>query len=473
MASKQDFTINNYRVRKIKGKYLVTTDHGSWVALNKKSFLSLKRGKIKRNSKLFKDLEGKGIILTENNAAQVINDLRDRYSFLGQGASLHIVVPTLRCNMKCIYCHASSRLPNAKGCDMGKETAKKAVDFIFQSPSKVIIIEFQGGEPLLNFDLVKYIANYANELNYSHNKDLQITMVTNLTLMDDEKLDFLINNEIDICTSLDGPTEVHDYNRKSIKGKGTYSNVVKQIAKIQKAYEERRVTNRKINALITLTKKSLKRPKAIIDEYIKNNLVGIHLRFLNNLGCAKDSWSRISYPAPEFIKFWIESMDYIIKANKEGKQLRERMVEIILRKILEKHDPGYLDLRSPCGAAIGQLVYDHDGTIYTCDEGRMLGEDTFRLGNVKKDKYKEVLTSNHTCGIIAASTNDTQVCDSCAYKPYCGLCPVHNYAEQGSIIAKLPQTDRCKIFKAQFDYVFDKLLNDKVAREVFLSWVNN
>jgi len=470
MASK-DFNVNNYRSRKIKDRYLVTTDHGSWIALNKRDFLSLKQKKI--NSKLFKELEKRGFILNDKNVQQVVNDLRERYSFLFQGASLHIVVPTLRCNLKCIYCHASSRLPNAKGYDMDRQTAKKTVDFIFQSPSKAITIEFQGGEPLLNFGIVKFIVSYANKLNKKHKKDLVITIVTNLTLIDDEKLDFLINNDIGICTSLDGPKNIHNYNRVFIKENGTYNSVTKQIGNVQKEYRKRGIKNRRINALITLTKKSLKYPRGIVDVYAKNKLRNIHLRFLNNLGCAKGAWSEISYPASEFIKFWKEALDYIIKINKEGKFLRERTACIILKKVLEKQDPSYLDLRSPCGAAIGQLVYDYDGTIYTCDEGRMLGEDTFKLGNVKRDNYKEVLTSNQACGIIAASTNDVQICDSCAYKPYCGICPVCNYAEQGSIIAKIPQTDRCKIFKAQFDYIFDKLLNDKQARKVFLNWVNN
>ncbi|MBW2979899.1 His-Xaa-Ser system radical SAM maturase HxsB [Candidatus Woesearchaeota archaeon] len=473
MVSKQDFKINNYRARKIKDKYLVTTDHGSWIALDRESFLSLKRMKIKRNSKIFNELEEKGIVLTKDNIAQIIEGLRGRYGFLLQGTSLHIVVPTLRCNMKCIYCHASSRLPNAKGYDMDKKTAKKIVDFIFQSPSRHITIEFQGGEPLLNFDIVKYIINYANELNVFHNKDLLTSIVTNLTLMDGKKLDFLLNNNVTICTSLDGPKEVHDYNRAFIQGRGTHAEVTKQIARAGKIYAERGITDRKMNALITLTKKSLKYPKAIVDEYVKNNLTDIHLRFLNNLGCAKGAWVDISYSASDFIEFWKQAMDYIIKINKEGKPLRERIVMIILKKILEKEDPNYVDLRSPCGAAIGQLVYDYDGSIYTCDEGRMLGEDVFKLGNAKNNNFREVLTSNHTCGIVAASANDVQICDNCAYKPYCGICPICNYAEQGSIIAKIPQTDRCKIFKAQFDFVFDKLFNDEVARKVFLSWVND
>jgi radical SAM protein with 4Fe4S-binding SPASM domain len=138
---------------------------------------------------------------------------------------------------------------------------------------------------------------------------------------------------------------------------------------------------------------------------------------------------------------------------------------------LTDKDPNYLDLRSPCGAAIGQLLYNYDGRIYTCDEARTLGDDIFMLGNVNEDTYKEILTSEQTCAVVTASTNDAHVCNSCAYKPYCGLCPVCSYAKDGSLIEKVSQSDRCKIFKAQFDYIFDKLINDNKSAEAFREWV--
>lgn len=282
-----------------------------------------------------------------------------------------------------------------------------------------------------------------------------------------------MKNKVGICTSLDGPEKIHNLNRSLIGGKGTYTGLVKQIKKVQKEYKKRDIKDRKLNALITLTKQSLKDPKAIINSYTDNNLTEIHLRFLNNLGCAKEIWPKINYSAKEFIDFWKKSMDYMIEQNKKGVLIKERIATIMLKKILEQNDPNYLDLRSPCGAAIGQLVYNYNGDIFTCDEGRMIGEDVFKLGNVKDDNYKEILTSNQTCSIISASINDVQICDSCVYKPYCGLCPVCNYAEQGSIIAKIPQTDRCKIFKAQFDYVFDRLVNDSNAKTVFSKWIKN
>jgi uncharacterized protein len=387
---------------------------------------------------------------------EIAQKLISKYSFLSQGTSLHIVVVTLRCNQKCVYCHASSMPMAAKGMDMTKETAEKTVDFIFQSPSPKISIEFQGGEPLANFEIVKHITELVKS---RKGKEVIMTVVTNLGMMDDEKLKYLIDNRIAICTSLDGPRSLHEANRP-----GGYDNAARWMRKIQIEYRKRKIDDRRVNALPTITRKSLAYPKEIIDEYVRLGLKGIHLRFLNKLGYGKRN--DIDYTAEEFIKFWKKAMDHILELNRRGTYFEERLSTIILTKIF-KREPNYLDLRSPCGAAIGQLTYGHDGKVYSCDEGRMLGDDLFMLGRLEEG-YRKIIERG--CPIVAASINDSQYCDLCVYKPYCGICPVCNYAEQGSLVAVVPSTRHCKIYKACFDYIFQKL-QDKKDRDILLSWI--
>jgi uncharacterized protein len=462
------FEINHYRYKKIKNKYLLTTDDGSYVILNKDNLELFKQREVK--GELYDLLESKGFIVTAKNQSSIIDKTRERYGFLNSGTALHIIVVSLRCNMKCLYCQASSVDPSSANHDMSRDDAKKTVDFIFQSPSKCITIEFQGGEPLLNFDIIKYITEYAQEVNKKAGKDLRLTVVTNLNNIDDEKVDYLIKNNIDICTSLDGPKFIHDHNRPLLGKGGSYDSVIKWIGKINEEYQKRKI-NKKVGSLITTTKKTLDYPKAIVDEYVKHGNGIIHLRHMTNLGCASDEWDKIGYSPESFIKFWEKSMDYIISLNKKGIQIKERMAIIMLSKILGiKGGSDYLDLRSPCGAAIGQLVYNYDGAIYTCDEGRMVGNDIFKIGTLN-DKYKDVLTSNQTCGIVSASVNDCFICDNCVYKPYCGLCPVCNYFEQGNIIAKIPSTPRCKIYMAMFKYLTEKYFFDEEIKQIFDSWL--
>lgn len=451
-----EYTINNYRFRKLEEKYFVTTDSGSWILLDQEEFNNLKSQNISGDLK--NKLLEREIILDENNKEEYICDLRKRKEFLFQGSSLHIVVVTLRCNMKCVYCHAGSSAEDKNQFDMDEDTARKTVDFIFQSPSKSITIEFQGGEPLLNWKIIRYIVEYATEKNKEAKKDLKFAIVTNLTLMDEEKMEYLIKNKIPLCTSLDGPKKLHDKNRIFSKS-SNYEQVVYWIKRFQEEYKKRGI-NQNVNALVTLTKDSMKFSSEIIDEYVNLGMNGIHLRFLNHLGVAKKTWGSIKYSVDDYLSFWKKAMERIKFHHKNGKKIIERMAEIMNHKIGTKFDPNYLELRSPCGAAIGQLAYQYNGDIFTCDEGRMLGDDSFLLGNVKKDKYKDVVTCTKACAVVNASINDQYICDNCAYKPYCGLCPVCSFSENGSLIENISNSVRCKIFKEQFDWVVkEKFIN--------------
>ena len=466
---KDKFGILPYRFEKIRDRYLITNELGSWTFLTRDEFLSLSRHDLDKKQNLVDKLKAAGIILDDKNIKNIIRDYRNINRFLFQGPSLHIVVPTLRCNHECIYCHAKP--PEEKGLDMNMETAIKAIDFIFKTESPAISIEFHGGEPLLNWDIVKFFVEEAKKLNENfERKDLKISIVTNLSLMTEEKLDFLIDNGVSICTSLDGPENVHNSNRKYIGGGETYKDVVYWIGKIKKIYKERG-SNMRLNALPTITRNSLPYWKEIIDEYIKQDLNPvIHLKFLNKLGAARENWDRISYKAEEFIDFWKKSMDYIIELNKRGTYIEERMAKVMLAKILDKMDIGFTELMSPCGAGRTQLLYNYNGDIYTCDEGRMLGEEMFRLGSVNKNSYKEIIRSENLIGTCYASVLGNY-CNHCAFKPYCGTCPVMNYVEQGSIVPRITETMRHKIYKEQFLYLFNRMLEDSV-KDIFKGWVS-
>ncbi|MBI4802992.1 MAG: SPASM domain-containing protein [Elusimicrobia bacterium] len=145
----------------------------------------------------------------------------------------------------------------------------------------------------------------------------------------------------------------------------------------------------------------------------------------------------------------------------------------LLRQI-NFQDPGYLDARCPCGAAIGQLAYNYNGDLYTCDEGRMVGwagDDLFKLGNVFRDSYKKVMSSDITRVCAVSSNLEAQpACARCAYKPYCGVCPVYNYATQGSLWGNMPSNDRCGLFKGIFETLF-ALLKKPGNAAILKKWV--
>ncbi len=455
----------NYNIRKIGNNTLVVAEHGQWAILDDGEFDLLENGIIKNDSELFKMLEEKGIILTLKNENLITDYYKQRMSFLNQGVSLHIVVLTRKCTHKCVYCHASAKNASSSEYDMDKETAKKTVDFIFQSPSQCITIEFQGGEPLLNFDILKFITDYSKEKNKVAKKDLRLALVTNLEPMDEEKLNFLMENDVSICTSLDGPEELHNKNRIAEKKEfNSHKNVVEWASKIRKRCEDEK-KNWTISALMTTTKESLKYPKEIVDEFVKNKFRNIYVRPLNGLGFSNDNLKKVGYSAEEFINFWKKCADYIIELNSKGIFIKESMIGIMLTKILGKRDANHVDLRSPCGACISQLAYNHDGNIFSCDEARTLKEDVFMIGNVD-EKYSDVVACDKSCTIVSSSIIDSNACAECAWKPFCGTCPVVTFSETNSLIPIIPEDSRCRIHDAQFQYIFEKIQDDDFQKVI-------
>jgi radical SAM protein with 4Fe4S-binding SPASM domain len=227
------------------------------------------------------------------------------------------------------------------------------------------------------------------------------------------------------------------------------------------------------NALVTLTRNSLNYPDQIIQEYLKWGIFNIPLRPISVLGFAGKKRDLIGITAEQFLDFYRYSLDYMIELTEiTGNKIAERMAKVCLQKIFYIQDGGYMDMRSPCGAGCGQLAYFYDGSVYTCDEARMLGDDAFRLGNVNINSYQELMQSKQMKTSVFASCIDGLYCDYCVYKPYCGVCPVINWKECGSIYAQPKGAFMCKIYEGILDHIFNSL-QDKKKAKVIRSWIDN
>ena len=194
-----------------------------------------------------------------------------------------------------------------------------------------------------------------------------------------------------------------------------------------------------------------------------------------HFGFASQTGPKIEYSRRNYLDFYREAVDYMLEKNRAGAEILERYAAIFLTKILTGDDPNFLDIRSPCGAGIGQLAYNYDGSIFTCDEGRMLhemGDDLFRIGHASESRYRELMTHDTVRALTAASNLDAQPdCTSCTYNPYCGICPVHNYETQGSLHGRMRESDWCAVHKGIQDYLFDKLRrNEPPVVETLQRW---
>jgi uncharacterized protein len=195
--------------------------------------------------------------------------LRSRMSFLRDLTPLHIIVVTLRCEHSCPYCQVSRQSADRSRFDMSEDNARSALRVVFQSPSPRIKIEFQGGEPLLNFPLIKKIVSTAQSQAHGAGKSIEFVIASNLALLDEEILRFCKANDILLSTSLDGPADLHNKNRPR-PGGNSHQLAVKGIKLAQQVLGRDRV-----GALMTTTEASLERVGEIIDEYLGLGLQGI------------------------------------------------------------------------------------------------------------------------------------------------------------------------------------------------------
>jgi His-Xaa-Ser system radical SAM maturase HxsB len=350
------------------------------------------------------------------------------------------------------------------------------VDLALQTTSPWVTIEFQGGEPLVNFPVVKHIIEYALEKNKTIGKTLEFTMVTNLSLMDEEKLKYLLQNKVQICTSIDGPEHLHDKQRR-LPGLSAHKAATHWIKRINEAYGEMGLDTNlyHVEALMTTTKETLKYPKEVVDTYVALGCRALFLRPLDPFGWSEKTGYRTEYPRSEYMKFYREAVEYMIELNKNGTQILERFASIFLTKILSGEDPNFLDIRNPGGAGLGQIAYSYDGKVFTCDEGRMLhesGDDTFHIGHVNTSSYRDIVGHETVRAVTIASILEGQPdCVNCTYVPYCGIPPVHSHKSQGQIFGHMRESTLCTVHKGIQDFLFEKLgEGDAGTLDVFQKW---
>lgn len=461
--------LNYFNFKKFEDKVLLTNDFGSHLFVTLSEFEQIIKKNVDLKSDLEKKLLEKQMIFDDSNleySAFMRHDIRRMKGHVNIATSLHIFVVTTACNVGCVYCQANNGI-SCPSLFMSKEIAEKAVDIALQSPAQSLNFEFQGGEPLLNFDIIKHIVSYTETNKGSH--EISYNVVTNLTLLTDEILEFFIEHKFGISTSIDGPEFVHDINRPFKDGSGTYAKALESIKKIQSK-------GIRVGAIQTTTRHSLKYPREIVRAYRDLGFDSIFIRPLTPLGKATLNWENIGYTPEEYLDFYKEAIEELVQINKNDRFIKEDHSSILLSRIDGKF-VNYMELRSPCGAGIGQLAYYADGEIFTCDEGRMLhemGDHTFRLGNVFSDSYSDII-NNGVCRTVCASSilESIPMCCDCVYQPYCGTCPVVNYAKSNDVIEKEPRGYRCKIYSGMLDYLFKQLKDgNRETIDILQSWSN-
>lgn len=455
--------LNFYRFRQLeKDAILLTVDSGEWCLVSKREFALLKAGRFAADRELTEKLLDCHVLLTPENRGEYDAHIRERWRGIFAPPSLHIVVVTPQCNLRCIYCHAAMR--QNEHSEMTEAVASEVIDKILAASGDALTLEIQGGEPLLNFEVVKYLVSETRRRAEPLGKRVDFSIVTNFTnVLTDEKIRFLIGNKVSVSTSVDGPRAVHESNRNRVLPNG-FDILKERIGTFRRIWKELRDGEPELSAMLTATRNVLDKPRETVDAFLELGFNDLFVRPVNPLGRGAGELSELHYAPNEFVEYWRRVAECVIEYRRRGIHISEYHLELLLKKIFFREN-GYMDLRFPCGASYGQRTYDFDGSVFTCDEGRMIRESLFRIGYAKST-VKELNRSKNGRQAFLASLAENNYCEFCAYKPFCGVCPILNFKETGHPIAPAFNSRRCRIYRGMIDHIFKKFLTDPSAREV-------
>ncbi len=469
----EKYSLLPFRFLRLDAKrYIVTNFAGQYILLTHQVLRDLINHRLLPNFSVYEELKSRHFLVDGDSSVALdllACQFRTRHSLLQQLTGLFLFVVTLRCEHSCPYCQVSRQSSDRRAFDMSQEHASLAIDIMFSTPSKHIKVEFQGGEPLLNFELIHWIVSEVNSRNTTHNKQVDFVIASNLAILDDSILDYCHRNKISLSTSLDGPSELHNSNRP----RPTNNSYELAISGIERARNA--LGNPSISALMTTTQASLSQPEAIVDEYVKRGFSSIFLRALSPFGFAVKSGAMSRYTSEDWLVFYKRGLEHIFALNAAGTPFREEYAAFLMRKILTPFPIGYVDLQSPAGMGLGCMVFNYDGYVYGSDEARMLAEmreTQFRLGHVEHNSFEDLLTSEkYVKWIESTMTESMPMCADCGIQPYCGSDPLYHFSTQGDIVGNKPESGFCRKQMELVRFLIAILEDRPEAAKVLRTWI--
>ena len=350
---------------------------------------------------------------------------------------LFIIEPTKRCNLSCKYCFADCT--GEQQPSMTKETANRIIELIFETDFDSPTIEFSGGETLLEFDFIKYFVEELNKRCISSTKKIQLTLQTNATLMDEEKLDFLLENNIHFGFSLDGNEKNNDATRQYPNGKGTYRDIVKAIRLVQSK-------GRHVGVISVLTNKNSADYIENMKTYKELGMYAVKVNPIYNGGRADENWSDLDISDSQILEAQALYLDYF---EDEEQPIIEENLSYMVNNI-STCVRSYRCMVSGCGAGENYFTITSDGNIYPC--ARYQGDEKYIIGNINdkdirlQELYKK---SDLILSMRSRKTEKIEKCKACIYKRFCeGDCSLTAYETFGNWNSPHP---RCDYYKGIYD----------------------
>ena len=351
------------------------------------------------------------------------------------------------CNLRCKYCFAGTGDYKGHREFMSEEVALKAVDFLIENSGnrKILEMDFFGGEPLLNFDVVKRTVEYANEKASALGKKFLFTMTTNGVLLKGEIATWLNENMENVVLSLDGRQEIHDDVRKTVNGKGSFEVIIQNF----KDFVAKR-GDKSYYIRGTFTNKNLDFAKDVLfmaDSGFKEiSLEPVVLEKGHELAITEDMLPQIKEEYKRLAREYI-------KRRKEGKGFHFFHFTIDL-----EGGPCLAKRVNACGAGNEYFSVTPVGDIYPCHQ--FADKPEFYMGNVFEGKLNEEIRAKFK----NSSLFTREGCEDCFARYHCsGGCAANNYAFNGDINKPYKQT--CEMLKARTECAMHILSAEKEDQE--------
>lgn len=345
------------------------------------------------------------------------------------------------CNLKCDYCFAAQGNFKGDRSLMSLETGKRALEFLVENSGnrRNLEVDFFGGEPLMNFQVVKDLVEYGRELEKKYNKRFRFTITTNGVLLDEDKMDFINENMENIVMSIDGRKEINDNMRKTITGKGSYDII---LPKFKAMAEKRKDKDYYIRG--TFTNRNIDFSKDIMDFY-KNGFKSVSVEPV--VTSEKEEYAlreeHLNRVLEEYEKF---SREYInIKKRDKDFNFFHFMIDLTQGPCIIKRTVG-------CGAGSEYLAITPEGDLYPCHQ--FVGEKEFNLGNIFEGIKNNTLRKEFK----EANIFNKEECNQCWARYYCsGGCHANAYYSNSDLMK--PYKLGCEMEKKRIECAISILAN--------------
>ena len=376
-------------------------------------------------------LKDAGKLFTPDTFAPLAGTLKERSGDVVKALCLHVAHT---CNLNCAYCFASQGKYHGERALMSFETGKRALDFLMDHSGtrRNLEVDFFGGEPLMNWDVVKRLVGYARSVEAERGKHFRFTLTTNGVLIDEDVIGFACREMDNVVLSLDGRKEIHDALRVDYAGTGSYDRIV---PKFQKLVEARGGKNYYIRGTFTH-----RNPDFTKDLFHMADDLGFTELSMEPVVCAPGDPAALTEEDLETVKAQYELLAVdMLRRRKEGRPITFYHYMLDL-----ENGPCVYKRISGCGSGTEYMAVTPWGDLYPCHQ--FVGEESYRLGNIWDGVTNRKLREEfRACNAYAR-----QECAGCWARLYCsGGCAANAFHASGSILGVYEAG--CELFRKRME----------------------